>query len=118
MNRKILLVSVGILLATRMAYAQGPDSATEIESLKRTVQEQNELILQLLQRIEALESKQEKQEIWIEEKEEEEPSWTEHVRVSGDFRYRYEWVDDDRVDADRNRNRIKARIGVDAKFRF
>jgi len=48
-------------------------------------------------------------------------SWADKVTVKGDIRYRYETIDDDsKVDADgdkftRQRDRIRARLGVEAK---
>ncbi|MBI4831451.1 MAG: putative porin, partial [Candidatus Lindowbacteria bacterium] len=41
--------------------------------------------------------------------------WTDKVKVIGDFRYRYELIDEEDKD-NRNRNRIRARIGVGAKL--
>ena len=42
-------------------------------------------------------------------------SWEDKISFSGDFRYRYETIDDERKDDDRNRNRLRARIGMKAK---
>lgn len=41
--------------------------------------------------------------------------WAEKIKWSGDFRYRYESIDNDRTDEDRNRNRVRARIGMTAQ---
>ena len=41
--------------------------------------------------------------------------WAERIKWHGDFRYRFETIDNDRTDEDRNRNRIRARIGVTAQ---
>lgn len=41
--------------------------------------------------------------------------WAERIKWHGDFRYRFENIDNDRTDEDRNRNRIRARIGVTAQ---
>ena len=41
-------------------------------------------------------------------------SWTETVKLKGDFRYRYENIDAERSDT-RERNRIRARVAVTAK---
>ena len=41
--------------------------------------------------------------------------WAEKIKWSGDFRYRYETIDNDRTDEDRNRNRVRARIGMTAQ---
>ena len=41
--------------------------------------------------------------------------WAENIKLKGDFRYRYEMIDEEGKDT-RNRNRIRARIGLDAKI--
>jgi len=40
--------------------------------------------------------------------------WTENVKVSGDFRYRHEMIDQESKDV-RNRHRIRARVGIEGK---
>lgn len=40
------------------------------------------------------------------------PDWVSNIALSGDFRYRHEWTDDDTRTAKRNRHRIQARIGL------
>ena len=40
------------------------------------------------------------------------PDWVSNVKLSGDFRYRHEWTDDETRVADRNRHRIQARIAL------
>ncbi|MEH6468470.1 MAG: putative porin [Porticoccus sp.] len=42
-------------------------------------------------------------------------SWADKIVWNGDFRYRYETIDDDRKDDDRRRNRVRARIGLTAQ---
>jgi hypothetical protein len=41
--------------------------------------------------------------------------WAERIKWHGDFRYRFETIDNDRTDEDRNRNRVRARIGMTAQ---
>ncbi len=41
--------------------------------------------------------------------------WASRAGFYGDFRYRYEFIDDDRKTSDQHRNRIRARLGVKAK---
>jgi hypothetical protein len=41
--------------------------------------------------------------------------WASKLKISGDFRYRYEGIDDDSATQERHRNRIRARLGLDAK---
>lgn len=42
-------------------------------------------------------------------------SWAEKIVWNGDFRYRYETIDDERKDDERRRNRVRARIGLTAQ---
>ena len=42
-------------------------------------------------------------------------SWAERIQWHGDARYRFETIDNDRTDEDRNRNRVRARIGMTAQ---
>jgi hypothetical protein len=47
-------------------------------------------------------------------------AWAEKIKIKGDMRYRYETIEDDRKLAaagadDRNRSRIRARLGVTAQ---
>lgn len=42
-------------------------------------------------------------------------AWAEKVTVQGDFRYRYENIDQETADSDRNRQRIRARAAIVAK---
>ncbi|MBI5119156.1 putative porin [Candidatus Poribacteria bacterium] len=119
MKKMIILTCLGLLLISGTAVAQAQGDSGEIEALRKLVQEQNARISDLLSRIEALEAKQGEQGEWIEtekESEKKEAEWTERIVLKGDFRYRYEWIDDDREKEDRNRNRIRARVGLEAKL--
>lgn len=42
-------------------------------------------------------------------------AWTDHVKVRGDLRYRYESIDDASKDYTRERERIRVRIGLEAQ---
>ncbi len=42
--------------------------------------------------------------------------WAEKIKLSGDFRYRYEQIDDDTKTDVRDRNRIRVRIGLGAEI--
>jgi len=44
------------------------------------------------------------------------PDWVNNLKIKGDFRYRHEWIDDESEAADRNRHRIRARVGVYGKI--
>jgi len=102
-----------LLMLPATVLAQRDQS--EIDRLQRRVEEQNRVIQELLQRIEAVESTQEDQEERIEAEKDAKPLWWEKVKIKGDLRTRYEYIDDDSKDDDRNRARIRARIGVDAE---
>jgi len=41
--------------------------------------------------------------------------WASKVGLYGDFRYRYEYIDDDSAEEVRHRNRIRARLGLNTK---
>ncbi len=41
--------------------------------------------------------------------------WAEKIKLSGDFRYRYEQIDDETRSDVRDRNRIRVRVGLDAE---
>ena len=43
------------------------------------------------------------------------PDWVNNVKIKGDLRYRHEWKDDESQADDRNRHRIRARIGIYGK---
>lgn len=119
MKRMAIFICLGLLLISGNAVAQEQSQSGEIETLRKLVQEQNARISGLLSRIEALEAKQGEQGEWIEterESEKKEAEWTERIVLKGDFRYRVEWIDDDREREDRTRNRIRARVGLDAKL--
>ncbi|MEH6638702.1 MAG: putative porin [Porticoccaceae bacterium] len=42
-------------------------------------------------------------------------AWAEKIKVNGDFRYRYENIDDEKKPSDRNRSRVRARIVAQAQ---
>jgi len=45
------------------------------------------------------------------------PDWVQRIKLYGDFRFRYEYMNDDTDDTiKQNRNRIRARIGLNAKL--
>ncbi|HNU31917.1 MAG TPA: putative porin [Sedimentisphaerales bacterium] len=43
------------------------------------------------------------------------PAWIQNIKISGDFRYRHELTDDETKTADRNRDRLRARVYVSGK---
>jgi len=102
-----------LLMLPATALAQ--QDQNEIETLQKTVEEQSRVIQELLQRIKAVEVTQEDQGEWIETDKEAKPLWWEKVKIKGYLRTRYEYIDDESKDNDRNRARIRARLGVDAE---
>ncbi len=122
MKKVIMRACIGLLMLSGVVYAESPERSDEIETLRRTVEQQNRTISDLLQRLEALEVDQDAMEVrqedqgdWI-EAEKEKVLWTDKVKIGGDFRYRHEYIDDDRKTDDRHRNRIRARINAEAEI--
>jgi hypothetical protein len=115
--KKILAACIcaGLFILPGTVHAQTQDKSKAIETLQKTVEEQNQIIQELLQRIEAVEVTQEDQGEWLEADKDVKPLWWEKVKINGDLRTRYEYIDDDSKDDDRNRARIRARLGVDAE---
>ena len=128
MNRKKLLL-MGILL---LVLASNTARADEVDRLKQQLDEQKQLLLKMQERLEQLEEKQVKAaEMPVDQKKfsamvskalkEEKadlglvPDWVNNVKIKGDFRYRHEWTDDETSTDDRNRHRIRARIGIYGK---
>ncbi|MBI5117495.1 putative porin [Candidatus Poribacteria bacterium] len=106
MKKWISFVCLGLLFLSGTAFAED-----ETAELRRIIEEQNQRISDLMSRIETIESAQDNQAEWIEQKDK--PIWTDTIKVSGDFRYRHELIDEEDLD-NRNRHRIRARIGVGA----
>ncbi|WP_395374116.1 putative porin [Marinicella sp. W31] len=113
MKKKILVSSLLMAMGTS-AYAD--NNADEIALLKQQLEI-------LTQKIEKLESKSQEQEARQEEtqkvvekqvKADKKASWASRLSFSGDFRYRYEYIDQ-RESATRNRNRIRLRLGAKAQ---
>lgn len=113
MKRTVILALC--LTATAL---KGGAKADEVSDLKQQLQ-----LLQ--QRIEQLETaqhtQQEQMEAKITQAVESKPfvmpetlKWMEKIKLYGDFRYRYELIDEEGSD-NRNRNRIRARVGLTAK---
>ena len=105
--------------------------ADEVSELKQQLAEQQKMLIQMQQRLEQLESGQKAQEQKIDEKistavEKKQVSalpdnlkWVENVKLSGDLRYRHETVNSQsngRWNAGDNKNRIRARLQLDAKI--
>lgn len=122
---------VMVVLCLAALVLKGGAKGDEIGDLKQQLE-------QLQQRLEQLEAAQKTQEQQVDDKiakavedtqidqkiakavEEkqfalpETMKWVENVKFNGDFRYRYEFIDEEGSD-NRNRNRIRARIGLTAR---
>ncbi|MDD5457781.1 MAG: putative porin [Phycisphaerae bacterium] len=117
-----------IVLAALTLLVSASVKADEISELKQQLAEQSRLLRQMQEQLQALESKQQQQDEQIEQKVAkavdekkidalpDSIKWVENVKISGDLRYRYEYIDEDKSgNNDRTRNRIRARLGFDAK---
>ncbi|MDD5459613.1 MAG: putative porin [Phycisphaerae bacterium] len=114
MIKKTVLVVCLVVMALG-----GGANADEISELKQQMQ-------QMQQRLEQLEASQKVQEQKVDEKISkaveskqietlpDSLKWVENVKISGDLRYRYEMIDEENKD-NRNRNRIRARLGIKGK---
>jgi len=127
MMKRILLVTGLLLFAGQVSVVRGD----EIAELKKQLAE-------MQKRLEQLEAKQKQQEqqMAASQKQQEEQieakvdakvneavaekdvavpdslKWAEKVKLSGDFRYRHEYIDQEDGSGDRHRNRIRARLNT------
>jgi hypothetical protein len=104
--------------------------ADELSDLKAELEAQKARTAELENRIDQLDARQKLKEQSLSEKiegvatkveEKKEPAgipeileWATKLSWYGDFRYRYEYIDDGRRASDQNRNRIRGRIGLKA----
>ncbi len=121
---------LGVLMLGVLWWSM-PAGADELSDLKQELQEQKKQTAELEDRIGQLEARQRLKERsltekieQVEGKVEEAPSepvipealeWAARMQWAGDFRYRYEYIDDETRSEDRHRNRIRARLGMKAK---
>jgi hypothetical protein len=103
------------LQAQRQRQADLEDKINQLEA-RQKLKERT-----LDQKVEQVATQQEKKEEPKEEGKKKEGAipdilqWASKVGLYGDFRYRYEYIGDDSAESDRHRNRIRARLGLDAK---
>jgi hypothetical protein len=93
-----------------------PVRADELSDLKQELETQNARTTELEERVNKIDANGVKGE--AKKNQTQIPSsldWASRMNWYGDFRYRYENIDDDRKTADEDRNRIRARLGVNAK---
>jgi len=130
-KRTLLLMAVFI---TAVLWPPQAIRADEISDLKRQLEIQSKILAELQEKIAQLEARQKlkeesltKQIEQIAQKAEEKKvvalpesiKWVENVKISGDFRYRYEHIDAETSGSTqwkkgRDRNRIRARLMLDA----
>ncbi len=110
MKKPIVLVVV-LLFAGQVPIVK----ADKVAELKQQMAEQSKSLQQMQQRLEQLEASQKDQE----QKADDLPDslkWAENIKWSGDIRYRHESIDDDTKTTERDRNRIRARLKMNAKI--
>ena len=115
MRSTVFALYLGIMLLTRTAA--GAEQQGEITELKKVVEKQNQQIERIMDRVDSLEAELAKKGKHTEEIAEARPpktaSWVERIKLHGDLRYRHELIKAEGND-DRNRHRIRARVGFDA----
>lgn len=114
------------LVALLVLSLTSPMYADDINDLKKQIEEQNKTLREMQHKLEMLEARQTRQDKDINEavakaiddkKIDVLPDslkWAENIKINGDLRYRYEMIDEEGSD-NRNRNRIRARLGVAGK---
>jgi hypothetical protein len=120
------------LLCTAFLWPTAVGAQEDVNSLKAELEAQKHKQAELTDRINQLEARQKLKEKSLNEKIEqatapkpeekkedvipESLKWASKLTWSGDLRYRYEYIDDDRgAITERHRNRIRARLGLTAK---
>ncbi len=125
--KRIVFLGVGLLLL--MSILAERAGADEISELKQLLNEQAQMLREMQERLAQLEARQRLKERSMTEKiekvaeeQKEIPAlpdnlkWAEKVKLSGDLRYRHETIDAEGDDkGTRNRNRIRARLRLDAE---
>jgi len=111
MKRTAICLAVSALTASPLAMAATTPSAADIE--QASVQDLKKYVLALTQRIEEMETKTDQVVATASAKSAD--SWADRIQWHGDFRYRYENIDNDSKIDERNRNRVRARIGLTAQ---
>lgn len=112
-----------LMLAGQVSIAK----ADELSDLKQQMADQAKLLKQMQQQLERLEAAQKTQDQQVDakitkavearqiESVPDSMKWTENIKWSGDFRYRHETIDDESKTTQRDRNRIRARLKMEAK---
>jgi hypothetical protein len=125
-------LGLGILFAAVLLWPVAAGAQEDVNNLKAELQAQKQRQAELEDKINQLEARQKLKERAMNEKIEQAAAakpqeekkadvipealkWASKLTLSGDLRYRYEYIDDDSAAETRNRNRIRARVGLDAK---
>ncbi|OHB59318.1 MAG: hypothetical protein A2167_05835 [Planctomycetes bacterium RBG_13_46_10] len=121
-----------MLVLALLLWPSGKVKADELGELKQQITEQNQMLQKLMERLEQLEARQKQKEEVLTERIEEVAQkkesialpdslkWVEKVKISGDFRYRHERIDEEKTaSAVRwkdgiDRDRIRARLMIEA----
>jgi hypothetical protein len=136
-GRDPLLLVLGMVVLLGPVAVRAAGDVQDVNQLKAELQAQKQRQADLEDKINQLEARQKLKERTLEQKvdqvaaQQEKPEakaegpkqealpdilqWASRIGIYGDFRYRYEYIDDQSKDVERNRNRIRARIGVTAK---
>lgn len=103
-----------ILLVMPLPAAQA--ASAELQELRKMVMGLSGQVSELQQRLQALEevNQQQSEEIASYQAHSDQSRWTENLDFKGDFRYRYDDYDDERLGRDRSRDRIRARAHITA----
>ena len=124
MKKWIVLVVVLLLFAWQAPIVK----AEELADLKQQLAQQAKLLQQMQKRLEQLEASQKAQERRVDEKISkaveskqiaalpDSLKWAKNIKWSGDFRYRHESIDDNTAATKRDRNRIRARLKMEARI--
>ena len=113
MKRAAVVLWVMVLALPMSVFAE--DSA----QFKKVIQKQSQQIAMLMKRIEKLETKTTAYKQHSGNKDgiaslPDSAKWVERIKIKGDLRYRHELIESEKS-SDRNRHRIRARIGLDAR---
>ncbi len=126
MTKKVLWI---ITIAFLAGFQANNVQADEIGELKKQIAKQNETLKAMQAKLDKIESNQGKNNQILakqvsnlaalkpSEIKDSGPSWYDLIKISGDFRYRYEMIEaENDGKPDRHRNRIRARLGMKAKI--
>lgn len=127
------LLAFGVAMLLWPVAARAAGDVQDVNQLKAELQAQRQRQVDLEDKINQLEARQKLKERTLDQRIEqatapqekkEEPKggaipdilqWASKVGLYGDLRYRYEYIDDQSKTTERNRNRIRARVGLNAK---